>query len=131
MDHAILEVLPMPRTCVKSISDENQGRDREKQTILDAENIHKAADNRNSLIAWDGQHKRWARLPEDEQIRSVDAERCPDQIGCLIILCMSGRCPDIDDILSCYKFWAVHRQWLQVVLILLVLVLTNFFPLRH
>ena len=115
----------MPRTCARYISEENQGRDGEKQTILDAENIHKAADNRNSLIGWDTQHKRWARLPEDEQIRSVDDERCPDQIGCVIFwyAYMSERCPD--DSHSSYQFWAVPRQWLQVALILLVLVLTN------
>jgi len=61
----------MPRTVARYISLENQGRDGQKQTILDAENILKAADNRNSLICWDRQHTRWSRLSEEAQIRSV------------------------------------------------------------
>ena len=63
------------------------------------------------MIGWDTQHKRWARLPEDEQIRSVDDERCPDQIGCVIFgmnTCLGsapmtvflptscGRCPELN-----------------------------------
>ena len=98
---------------------ENPRRDEQKQTILDAESILKAADNRNSLISWGRQHTRLSRLSEEAQIRSVPrlellcvrpdsswtcawyhSGRCPDQIAPVNIVVWwwldmkSGRCPD-------------------------------------
>ena len=61
----------MPRKVTKYLSQENQGRDGCKQTILDSEEIFNAADNRNKLIMWDKYHKRWARLDAAEQTKYV------------------------------------------------------------
>jgi len=61
----------MPRKVTQYLSQENQGRDGCKQTILDCEEIFNAADNRNKLILWDKYHKRWARLDAAEQTKYV------------------------------------------------------------
>ena len=76
---------------------ENPRRDEQKQTILDAESILKAADNRNSLISWGRQHTRQSRLSEEAQIRSVPR---------LELLCATAR---FQLHLCMLLFWPVPR----------------------
>ena len=58
----------MPRVLARYCSEENQGRDGCSQTKLPAEQILKACDSRNRLIAWGNNHIRWSSLSPAEQV---------------------------------------------------------------
>jgi len=72
----------MPRVLARYCSEENQGRDGCSQTKLPAEQILKACDSRNQLIAWDNNHIRWSSLSPDSRASNVSRScRWPDQIN--------------------------------------------------
>ena len=99
---------------------ENPRRDEQKQTILVAESILKATDNRNSLISWDRQHTRWSRLSEEAQIRSVPRLEllcAPARFQLHLCMLLFWPVPRPDRLCCCvimsrYKIWAVPRLYL-------------------